>query len=279
MIEIKNLDFYYKKNRLVLKDINLSILEGRIVGVLGKNGVGKTTLLHLISGLLFPRSGSIVIDGRMPQNRQTALLQEVFLLPEEMPETNLRIDQFEKINSVFYPKFSKEQFHTYLSEFEITDTKQHIGKLSLGTKKKVFIAFALACNTKYLLMDEPTNGLDIPTKSCLRKMLRKSMSEDKLVMISTHQARDLQNILDSIIIIDQTSILLDKNSEEITQKLYFGIETGEEKPEEILYKEPSIAGNQIVRLNTEGEESNLDVELLFNAAFESKDLFKQIFNK
>jgi len=279
MIEIKNLDFYYKKNRFILKDINLSIHEGRIVGVLGKNGVGKSTLLHLVAGLLFPNKGTILIDNHLPHKREVALCKEIFLLSEEMPEVHLTIEQFEKINSVFYPKFSKEQFATYLAEFEITDTKQRISKLSLGTKKKVFIAFALACNTKYLLMDEPTNGLDIPTKSCLRKMLRKNMNDDRLIMISTHQARDLQNILDSIIIIDQTSILLDKNSEEITQKLYFGIETGEENQETILYKELSIAGNQIVRLNTMGEESNLDVELLFNAAFESKDLFKQIFNK
>lgn len=279
MIEIKNLDFGYKKNRLVLTNINLQMKEGRIYGLLGKNGVGKSTLEHLIAGLQFPNNGSVTIDEMIAQKREVKLLQNLFLLGEEMPETNLTIEKFERINAKFYPNFSDEDFKNFLTEFEITDIKQKIDKLSFGTKKKVFIAFALACNTKYLLMDEPTNGLDIPSKASFRKILRLAMTDDKVVIISTHQARDLQNILDSIIILDDNNLLLSATDSEITEKLFFGIMTDKEDKEDILYSESTVAGTQIVRLNKNNEQSNLDVELLFNAAFTSKDKFKSTFNK
>lgn len=278
MIKIKNLKFRYKKNKMVLEDINMSLSEGNIVGLLGKNGVGKSTLLHLIAGLQFPTQGNIIVGGQEPQNRDISFLKEIFLLSEEVPETNLSIENFKKINAIFYPNFSDEDFKRFLLEFEIVNLKQCIDKLSFGTRKKVFIAFALACNTKYLLMDEPTNGLDIPSKASFRKILRLSMSENKLAIISTHQARDLQNILDSIVILDDTNVLLNANDSQITDKLYFGIATNNEVNEQILYSEQSVAGNQIVKLNTKHEQSNIDVELLFNAAFNSKELFKKTFN-
>lgn len=278
MIEIKNLKFWYKKNKTVLQDINLQLQEGKIVGLLGKNGVGKSTLLHLIAGLQFPVEGSVTADGEIPGQRKVSTLQNMFLLSEEVPETTRTIEKFVKINSVFYPKFSNDDFTSYMHEFEVTDFKQRIDKLSFGTRKKVFIAFALACNTKYLLMDEPTNGLDIPSKASFRKILRLAVSEDKLAVISTHQARDLQNILDSIVMLDNTNLLLNADDWQITEKLYFGIATGEENEDDILYSEQTVAGNQIVKVNKDAAESNLDVELLFNAAFNRKDKFKSLFN-
>lgn len=278
MIEIKNLDFGYKKNRLVLTGINLQMREGRIYGLLGKNGVGKSTLEYLIAGLQFPNNGSVTIDEMVAQKREVKLLQNIFLLGEEVPETNLTIETFKNLNAKFYPNFSDEDFKNFLTEFEITDIKQKIDKLSFGTKKKVFIAFALACNTKYLLMDEPTNGLDIPSKASFRKLLRLAMTDDKVVIISTHQARDLQNILDSIIILDDKNLLLNATDSEITEKLFFGMMTDDDNKEDILYSESTVAGTQIVRLNKNNEQSNLDVELLFNAAFTSKDKFKSTFN-
>lgn len=278
MIEIKNLDFYYKRNHQVLKDITMNFRAGRITGLLGKNGVGKSTLLHLIAGLQFPVEGTVNVMGYIPHKRQLNFLQNIFLLNEEVPETTLSIAKFEKVNAVFYPAFSHEDFVKYLAEFEITELKERIDKLSFGTRKKVFISFALAVNTKLLLMDEPTNGLDIPSKATLRKILRLRMNDERLIIISTHQARDLQNILDSVVILNNENLLLNAADSEITQKLYFGIATGNESPDTVLYREPSVAGDQIVRLNTANEESNLDVELLFNAAFQSKELFAKTFN-
>ncbi|MBQ7984083.1 MAG: ABC transporter ATP-binding protein [Bacteroidales bacterium] len=278
MIEIKNLKFHYKRNKTILQDINLQLQEGKITGLLGKNGVGKSTLLHLTAGLQFTIEGSVTLDGQIPQKRTADVLKNLFLLSEEVPETTMTIAKFVKINSVFYPKFSHEDFKTYMSEFEVTDFAQRIDKLSFGTRKKVFIAFALACNTKYLLMDEPTNGLDIPSKASFRKILRLAMTADKLAVISTHQARDLQNILDSIVILDDTHLLLNADDWQITEKLCFGIATGMENEDDILYSEPTVAGNQIVKVNKDAVQSNLDVELLFNAAFNRKDKFKELFN-
>ena len=278
MVKIENLGFYYKKGKIILEDINATIPDGRIVGLLGKNGIGKSTLLHLLSGLQFPKQGNISVNGFVPKKRQVDFLKDIFLLNEELPKVQISIKRFEELNACFYPKFQHEQFEKYLNLFEIEDNKQKIDNLSYGTRKKIFISFALATNVKLCLMDEPTNGLDIPSKSVFRKILQLSMKDNKTIIISTHQARDLQNILDSIIILDKQSLLLNATDNEITQHLFFGIAKGDENEEDILYSEPSINGNQIVRLNTNNEESNLDVELLFNSVFANKEKFKKAFN-
>ncbi len=283
MITIKNLSFFYKKNNLVLDNINCNLQEGRIYGLLGKNGVGKTTLLHLIAGLKFPKLGTITFENKekstIPKARKVDFLQDIFFLNEEMPESNFTIKQMEKYNSVFYPKFSVEDFDNYLREFEIEDKNQKINKLSFGTKKKVYVAFGLACNTKLILLDEPTNGLDIPSKSSFRKIVMKAMTEEKTIIISTHQARDLQNVLDNIVILDKTKILLNASVEQITSKLWFGIEDKVSFENKILYQEDNVAGLAIVRENKGEEESNLDVEMLFNAAFLNKSLFNELFDR
>ena len=278
MIKIEDLTFFYKKNKIVLDNISCNLKEGRIYGLLGKNGVGKTTLLHLMAGLKFPKMGTIEIDGQIPGQRTVDFLKNVFFLNEEMPDCDFSIENFEKYNAVFYPNFSAEDFNSYLQEFEINDKKQKLNKLSFGTKKKVYIAFGLACNTKLILLDEPTNGLDIPSKSSFRKILMKAMTDEKIMVISTHQARDLQNVLDSIVILDKTKVLLNADGEEITKKLWFGIADKVSVSDKVLYQEDNVAGIAVVRENKDGEESNLDVEMLFNAAFLNKSLFNELFN-
>lgn len=277
MIEIENLDFGYRKNRMVLQDVSLHLGKGLIHGLLGKNGVGKTTLLRLIAGLSFPDGGSVRIGRFTPTDRKVDFLSDMFFLPEEFPEIRLRIDRYVKINSVFYPSFSHEDFRTYLNEFEIDDIKQRMDKLSYGTRKKVLIAFGLACHCSLMLLDEPTNGLDIPSKTQFRRVMLKAVDENSCVVISTHQVRDLHNLIDSIVILDHNNILLNADSRTITDRLYFGLGDGSEQEGDVLYSEQGIEGQYVVRVNRNHQESNLDIELLFNAALTDRQRIRELF--
>ncbi|MDR1726171.1 MAG: ABC transporter ATP-binding protein [Bacteroidales bacterium] len=277
MININNVTFGYKKKKNVIEELNLQIKEGYIHGLLGKNGTGKTTLLKLITGLLFADKGSIDLDGNNPQERKTKLLQQIFFLPEEFDEMRISIATYAKINGAFYPSFSQDDFEDYLNEFEVTDLRQSMKNLSYGTKKKVLIAFGLATHVKYVFLDEPTNGLDIPSKVQFRKIILRAVNEKTTLVISTHQVRDLHNLIDNIIIMDKAHLLLNASVAEITEKLWFGLAENNDS-ETTLYEEENVNGKVVVARNTFGKESNLDIELLFNAAFQSREVINELFN-
>lgn len=277
MIKINDLNFSYKRNKLVINNVNLNIEKGYIHGLLGKNGTGKTTLLKQIAGLLFPDSGKIEVMGYNPQKRQVGFLSNVFFLPEEFDVYKMSIEDYVKTHSVFYPNFSMDDFDEFLNEFEISNKKEKLTSLSFGTRKKVIIAFGLATHAKLMILDEPTNGLDIPSKSQFRKIILKAMNEETSIIISTHQVRDLHNLIDSIIILDNGNILLNASNQEITSKLYFGVQKEEENQDGILYSEESISGKVFVKENKENLESNIDIELLFNSVFQNKERIKNIF--
>ena len=276
MIEINNLKFSYKRNKMVIDDISLNIEKGYIHGLLGKNGIGKTTLLKLMAGLLFPNSGEIEVLGYTPMQRKVGFLQDIFFLSEEFDVYKMSIENYVKLNSVFYPKFSETDFYNYLEEFEITDRKSKLNALSFGTKKKVIIAFGLATHARLMILDEPTNGLDIPSKAQFRKIILKAMNDETTIIISTHQVRDLHNLIDSILIMDERNILINASNREITSKLYFGVEKDISNIDNILYSEDNIGGNLFVKENRENLESNLDIELFFNAVFHNKEKIKSI---
>ena len=277
MIKIENLTFGYKKNKPVLENVNLNLRKGYIHGLLGKNGIGKTTLLKLISGLLFPDKGEIKVGEFVPYQRKVAFLYDTFFLSEDLYESRLTIEKFCKVNSVFYPKFSASDFENFLKDFDIEDTKQRLDKLSYGTRKKVLIAFGLACHCKLMLLDEPTNGLDIPSKSQFRKVMLKAMTDESCIIISTHQVRDLHNLIDSVLILDNTNVLLNATNEEICDKIYFGTADKINSEEKLLFSEDSLEGLRIVRENTQKQECSIDIELLFNAVFANKTRFRELF--
>ena len=278
MIEIKNLCFEYKKSKPILENVNLNLKKGCIHGLFGKNGIGKTTLLKLIGGLQFPDKGKIKVGEYTPSERKVAFLADMFFMSEELYDSHLTIEKYVKINSVFYPNFSQQDFETYLKDFEIEDTKQNLHKLSYGTKKKVFISFGLACHCKLILLDEPTNGLDIPSKSQFRKVILRAMSDETCVVISTHQVRDLHNLINSVLILDNTNVLLNASNEEICNKITFGVSDSAQSREGFLYSEDDVMGVRFVKENTENEESELDIEILFNAALSNKAKFKELFS-
>ena len=275
MIEISNLSFSYGAKR-VLENISLKVSEGNIYGLLGENGVGKTTLLTLLSGLKKPEAGTITVDGRNPFNREPSLLADQFYLPDEVIPVHARALDFAKEHGVFWPRFDLEKFRTILSEFEV-EPQQRMDAMSAGQLKKAWISFALACNVKYYYLDEPTNGLDIPSKAQFRKAVTKYTSEESALIISTHQVRDLENIIDPIIILDNKAVLVNASVQEITDKLFF--DYGSELNPGALYLEQTPGGCIQVYPNTSGEESKVNVEAFFNAVHAHKDLVRSMFNQ
>lgn len=276
MVDIQQLHFGYRKKK-VFTGLSLQLQPGHIYGLLGKNGTGKSTLLRNIAGLLFPDQGSINVMGFTPGKRQPAFLQEVFMVPEEFYLPNIPLQQLVNSLSPFYPRFNQQQFDKYIQEFEIpVDNK--LESMSYGQKKKVLISFGLACNTSLLLMDEPTNGLDIMSKSQFRKVMAGAIDENKCVIISTHQVKDLENLIDRITIIDEGTILFDQTIEAIARKLSFRISFDHEEVKHALYSESSLRGSAIITKNTDGEESRIDLELLYKAIVTNRQPIQTAFN-
>lgn len=265
MIQVNRISFGYGKQKdTVFKDFTLEFEHGKIYGLLGKNGTGKSTLLYLIAGLLRPSCGTISANGMSPQLRLPEFLQDIFIVPEEFDLPKLTLQEYARINAPFYPKFSWETLEKNLRQFELS-SDINIGALSMGQKKKVFISFALATNTSLLLMDEPTNGLDIPAKGQFRKVIASNMTDERTIIISTHQVSDVGMLLDNVAIIENNRLLTNCSTVEITEKLCFEQRSLGAKIDDALYSAPSIGGQLIVRANTNGEDTPLNLELFFNA--------------
>lgn len=274
MIEIKDLAFSYGKTP-ILKSITTTLEEGRIYGLLGENGVGKTTLLTLLCGLKKVCSGSITTDGENLFDRTPTLLQNQFYLPDEVLPVAMKAECFAKERGAFWPDYDHSKFLEIMKEFE-NDPAKKMNQMSAGQLKKTYISLALACGCKYIFMDEPTNGLDIPSKTQFRSAIMKYTSDDSTIVISTHQVRDLENIIDPIIILDRQDVLLNASVEEITSKLYF--DYGTQLHPESLYSEQLPGGFIQVYPNTTGEDSKINVEALFNAVHKNKELIKGMFS-
>lgn len=275
MIRITDLGFSYG-DKPVLKNIGMTLEEGKIYGLLGENGVGKTTLLTLLSGLKKPQAGSIEIDSCNPFDRKPSFLTEEFYLSDDVNAANMKAAGYASNYGRFWERFDMGKFLEIMELFE-NDPEQKMNRMSTGQLKKTHIAFALACNTKYLFMDEPTNGLDIPSKAQFRKAIMKYTREDATLLISTHQVRDLENVIDPIIILDRQDVLLNASIEEISKRLYF--DYSNDRIEDALYSEMIPGGSIQVCLNTTGSDSKVNIEALFNTVHRHKELIKGIFNK
>jgi len=274
MITINDLSFKYGKKE-VLNDISMKLEAGKIYGLLGENGVGKTTLLKIISGLQKPWKGSCSVFGEDPFKRTPSFLSRIFYLPEELEfiQHDYSIRYFAKINAPFYPKFDKEKFESILKEFEVEGDKK-LNKLSYGQMKKAVLSFAIATNAELLMLDEPSNGLDIPSKTLFRRIIVQYVSDNTCTLISTHQVRDLENLIDPIIILDNKAVLMNASLEEISEKLYFGLYSS--VPANALYSEPAPGGYICVMENEEMGESKVNIEALFNATMHHKRRIKEL---
>jgi ABC-2 type transport system ATP-binding protein len=274
MITLKDLSFSYGRHK-VLGNVSMTLEKGKIYGLLGENGVGKSTLLKILSGLLKMGSGECKVFGEVPYSRKPSFLQDIFYLPEDFAGENVVVEKYAMQLGMFYPNFSPDKFNRIISEFGV-DPKAKFNKLSLGQQKKAIIAVALSLGTKVLLMDEPSNGLDIPSKSLLRRLIAENASDEQLIVISTHQVKDLENLIDPIIIMDRESVLMNASIEEITRRLTFGIEPQEDR--DALYCQRDLRGYVTVRRNEYGIETPVDIEALFNCALVNKAWFKETFN-
>lgn len=277
IVNINNLEFRYKKQAKLLSNFNLVLTVGSINGLLGKNGEGKTTLLKLISGLLFPLHGKINVDGFEPRKRDPKMLYNIFLLPEEIPETSLSIKMYKDVYAPFYPDFSSTKFHGYMHEFTIDPGTKSISELSYGQRKKFFIAFGLSTNAKLVLLDEPTNGLDIPSKRQFRRLMTSAVEEKSCIVISTHQVLDLEEIIDNVIIMDNHDIVFNQLTESINDKLLFKTAEVKENDKDVIYSEKTTDGHHQVLENKSGEKSKIDLELLFNAVLSDHHRIKELF--
>ena len=265
MINIEQLDFSYKKKHTLFKQLNLQVNKGGIYGLLGKNGAGKTTLLKIITGMLYPKGGKCVISDTDSRRRAYNYLVNYYFVPEEFDLPDMSIEQYFKIYSSFYPNFDENQFHNYVNEFKLPLTTK-LNKMSYGQKKKFLISFGIAANTSILIFDEPTNGLDIPSKSVFRKIVASALSDDRVFIISTHQVRDIEGLIDSIIVLDNGKITFNKNMNVVSEKLIFKNIAEKDKNEDVLYTEEIFGGYKAVLKNKNPENySNPDIELLFNA--------------
>lgn len=278
MIVIKNLSYRYNRKKTLFDGLDLTLMPGGIYGLLGKNGAGKSTLMKTISGLLFPTGGSCEVNGLEPAKREVAFLSQLFFIPEEVELPKLSLKRFTAIYAPFYPLFNKDEFSAYLEEFHIpADAQLH--QLSFGQKKKAFIAFGLAANTRLLVMDEPTNGLDIPSKVQFRKLMSRAARPDRVILVSSHQVRDLDDLITAVIIMDNSRILLHEQKDRIAGRLGFYNKEQAHLPGEVLYEEQTPNGLVAMCRNTKQAVSYIDLEILFNATLSNPGLIRTIFHR
>lgn len=279
MIEMQGITFAYNVREKIFSNLQLNIQQGGICGLLGKNGSGKTTLLKIIAGLIFPDAGTYSVLAQCPQLRTANFLSDIYFLPEDFYVPAITAKQYVKFYADFYPKFDNSLFDSCLKEFDLSDQKD-LTQLSHGQRKKFLIAFGIATNTKVFILDEPTNGLDIPAKAQFRKLLATHISDERLFIISTHQVHDVENLIDSVVMLEQGNIIFHANLEKISQYLSFTQQFDEPDFENTLYYEKNFNGYHIVAKNNDLQnQTHVDLELLFNTVLLQKDKIQQLFNQ
>lgn len=275
MIDIQNLKFRYGKQAWLFDNLSTKFELGKIYGLLGRNGAGKTTLLKLISGLRYPHQGRVTIDRYDSYRRLPAMLQKIFMIPEQFKLPGLKAAEYARLYGSFYPKFNFNQFVDFMKSFEL-DINEKLTEMSYGKKKKFLISFGLATNAEVLLLDEPTNGLDIPSKMSFRKILAKYLTKSRLFVISTHQVKDIEGLIDHVKFIDRGRIILDMSMHKLSDLIQFT--TVEELTGRELYKHKVFGGWQVI-LPAYGDTSSLiDLEVLFTAAIEKDSKLLKFLN-
>lgn len=267
MIKMKNLNVGYSKDSPVLHDVNATLRAGSIYGLLGKNGSGKTTLLKTLSGVLFPKDGSVDVFGRSPAKRSSSTLMDMFYMPDEINMPALSTKAFVSSYTPFYPEFSCENFYSYLKTLDF-DINVRLDKLSMGNRKKFLIAYALASGARFILMDEPTNGLDINSKKAFKRLLLSIDNTELIIVISTHLLHDIDELLSDVLILHDRQMLVNSSIDSIGQTFLF---TSINLCDNPIF----VDGLRAICLNEGNEDTDVDIELFYNALYE-KEEFREV---
>lgn len=206
MIEIKKLTHCFGKT-VVLDQIDLTFEEGKIYGLIGINGAGKSTLLRLMSSVYRASSGSIFIDGE-PIDTSASIKELVFFLPDDPYYSfNATPESLSRMYKIFYPKFDMKMFNAYLKKFDISP-KGRLNHFSKGMRRRVFLTLAIACQVKYLFLDEAFDGLDPLARIEFNRFLLEAFETNTMtVIISSHSLKDLEEIIDGYVILDHQKVL------------------------------------------------------------------------
>jgi len=277
MITLNNISFSYSNKQPLFEDLSLQLEGGRIYGLLGKNGAGKTTLLKNMAGLRFIKSGEGKAFGVDVNKRDPEVLNRMYFLPEEIWLPDVTIPTYVKMYAGSWPNFDKTYFLHCLEAFELK-ANAGLKKMSFGQRKKVAISFALATKANVMLMDEPTNGLDIPSKGTFRKMAAELLDENRCIILSTHQVRDLETLIDTVIVLDNAHIVLDSTIEQVCDTLYFSTIASFDQPQGVLYSELTPKGFSVITQNQTHAESKVDMEALFNLCAQQPQTILELFH-
>ncbi|MBX2850083.1 MAG: ABC transporter ATP-binding protein [Acidiferrobacterales bacterium] len=278
MVELKELNFGYNSKAL-FTGINLTLQPGNLYGLLGLNGAGKSTLLKLIAGLLFPTSGELRVLDYEPEQRLPSFLSKLFVLPENIVMPNVTDRQYVAMSAPFYPQFDQQHFERCLTEFEVP-REQKLNTLSHGQQKKFLLSFGLACRAELLILDEPSNGLDIPSKGLFRRLVAESLSENQIFVVSTHQVQDIESLVDSIVILHNGDVLLNKSITDVSGNLRMSSDSLRPEPDPtLLYSEQTVGGYASIWQDSTSPDGQIDLELLFKAIINSPAQFQTLFNR
>ena len=253
------------RGRRVYDGLNMELREGAVYGLLGKNGAGKTTLMRLIAGLMECGDGRITVNGRTPFRREPEFLDSIYFVPESFNAPDVSVTDYASNCGMFYSRYDGDAFIDYMEALDV-DPGAVFKRLSFGQRKKALIAFALSLNTSVLLLDEPGNGLDIPSKLILRRLMAEYAGPERTLILSTHQVRDIEEIVDHVTVIDEGRLLLDAPTEEIERHIQF-VESPEADADAI-FSERIAGGFMNIKARTGCAAScpgRLDMEVLFNA--------------
>ena len=214
LLQCINLNKSYGDKK-VLKDINLTIPRGKIIGLLGKNGTGKSTLIKLINDLLTPTSGTILVNGKeigVESKKIIAYLPERTYLDKTMT-----VDKVIKYFSEFYDNFDSEKARKLLKDLDL-DTTQKLSKMSKGMQEKVQLVLVMSRKADLYILDEPLGGVDPATRDYILDTILNNFNEGASVIISTHLIADIERILDEVIFIDKGKLILKSDSDELRNK-------------------------------------------------------------